>query len=364
MSVDVLNAATDGDSWDDMLSRVPKEQQDIYFSSGYVGLHRFAPETEALLFAFTRHEHVWLYPFLRQRITSIGSKKFGDHAWYDIESAYGYGGPLATSRDENFLAEAHASFTQWAADNGVVAEFVRLHPFLENEAWLARETEIIHDRDTVSVNLSNVASKTIQFGSDARYMIRRAESAGVTVNSYSPSTHFERFVALYTKAMQRIQAGDYYFFNDDYFEALKQLVERRGWLLVAEQEGTWVAAALFLKGGEYMHYHLSATDPDRKLPGATNAIIAAAAHIGTEAGLKRLHLGGGRTANPDDALLKFKESMATDRHHFQIGKRVRNPGAYSELCRIWREEYPSLVPIFGNRFLCYKEKPAISGVIS
>ena len=50
--------------------------------------------------------------------------------------------------------------------------------------------------------------------------------------------------------------------------------------------------------------------------------------------------------------------MATDRHHFQIGKRVRNPSAYSELCRIWREEYPSLIPILGNRFLCYKEKPA------
>ena len=71
-----------------------------------------------------------------------------------------------------------------------------------------------------------------------------------------------------------------------------------------------------------MHYHLSATNPDCKVPGATNAIIAAAARIGMEAGLKRLHLGGGRTASKDDALLKFKESMATDRHHFQIGKRV------------------------------------------
>ena len=159
--------------------------------------------------------------------------------------------------------------------------------------------------------------------------------------------------------MQRIRAVDYYFFNDDYFEALKQLLERRGWLLVAEQEGAWVAAALFLKGGEYMHYHLSATDPDRKVPGATNAIIAVATRIGTEAGLKRLHLGGGRTRTADDALLKSKNRWPPIDTIFKSAtrpecQRSHTFATFGERRVIQRHSNS------WHRFLCYKEKPANS----
>ena len=112
-----------------------------------------------------------------------------------------------------------------ASDNGVVAEFVRLHPFWKMGRWLDRETEIVGDRDTVSVNLSINANNTTQFGSDARYMIRRAESAGITVKSCAPSTHLNNSPRSDHEGDATNWSGRLYVFNDDYFEALKQLVE-------------------------------------------------------------------------------------------------------------------------------------------
>jgi hypothetical protein len=359
MSAIILDAKADAARWHAMLAQMPEPMRDIYFYPEYLGMHVFAPQTEARLFAYSRGEHHWLYPFLKQRLLSIGNENFNQVEYYDLEAAYGYGGPLSTTEDGQFLSEAHEAFSEWCARNGVVAEFVRLHPLLRNERWLDGQTEVIHDRDTVSIDLATAASDMPLLNSDARYMLRRAERAGVVVASQPPSAGFDHFVDLYKKTMKRVEAGDYYFFGDDYYNKLKNLIEQHGWLLAAEQGGRWVAASFFLRGECYLHYHLSASDPDNRVPGATNALIYAAAQIGMRHGLQRFHLGGGRTSRPDDALLKFKQSMGSCRHAFHIAKRVRNQEVYSRVCAIWREQYPSLIPIFGNRFLCYKEKPRV-----
>lgn len=50
----------------------------------------------------------------------------------------------------------------------------------------------------------------------------------------------------------------------------------------------------FLKDGNVMEYHLSATTPAGRNLGATNLLLDAAAHLGQEQGCSFLYLGGGR----------------------------------------------------------------------
>jgi len=154
--------------------------------------------------------------------------------------------------------------------------------------------------------------------------------------------------------MDRLGVDAYYHFNEDYFLGLAQLVQNSGLLLAAVQDEEWVAAAVFLKGSTWLHYHLSAADPDKRVPGATNRLLYTAAQVGSQRGLKRLHLGGGRTSMPDDSLLKFKRSMATDSHSFYIGKRIHNPDVYALLRKLWEQCYPSLRPKYSDRLLCYR----------
>src|SRR5438093_363444 len=52
--------------------------------------------------------------------------------YFDIQSPYGYGGPIATTRSETFLNDAWENYRKWCKANGILAEFIRFHPLLEN----------------------------------------------------------------------------------------------------------------------------------------------------------------------------------------------------------------------------------------
>ena len=157
--------------------------------------------------------------------------------------------------------------------------------------------------------------------------------------------------------MDRLKADEYYYFDRDYFVGLTKLPEDSGLLLAAEFNQRWIAAAFFLKGSKWLHYHLSGRHPDYKAPGAANLLISTAAEMGSQLGLKLLHLGGGNSQMVEDPLLQFKQSMASSSHEFYIGKRVHNGEAYETLRAIWSQQYPSLVPKYGRRLLCYRYKP-------
>ena len=353
MPIEILDAVTDAEKWRCVLGSLPLPMQDVYFCPEWVRLHRFQPGARAIMFTYQEANEVWAYPFLLQPITHIGEHAL-DQTWFDIETAYGYGGPLASTEETGFLTEAHCAFAEWCQEQGVVAEFVRLHPLLHNERWLDPRVELVYDRGTVSLRLRELTSSELPYNSTARNMLRRAERARLHVQAYPVYDHFDQFVTFYLRTMDRVHADEYYYFNEEYFRGLRELIQKTGWLLVAQQDEEWIATAIFLKGPVWLHYHLSASNPDKRVPGATNQILHAAAQIGSQHGLERLHLGGGRTSKPDDSLLKFKRSMATDSHSFYIGKRIHNQDVYASLRAIWEQQYSSLVPKYGQRVLFYR----------
>lgn len=355
MTVDtaILDAFDDRAAWHGVLNTLPERCNDVYFRPEYVRLHLFEPGSRALLFVYRQGRDTWAYPFLLQPIVRIGHDAPGGR-WCDIESAYGYGGPLCTTDDRDFVTRANSAFLSWSQEQRVVAEFIRLHPLLAAQKWLGADVEVTHDRDTVSLDLNALGAEPSVFGRAVRATLRRAERLNVQVAAYSTSDGLDRFRHLYHEAMKRLRAANYYLFDDAYFAGLWQLVTQAGWLYVATLGAEWVAAALFLKGRTWMHFHLAASRPERPVPGAMNAILLAAARLGRREGLERLHLGGGRTAHPGDSLLRFKRSMTTDAHHFCIGKRIHDSSAYAYLRDLWEKQYPRLVARYRSRLLCYR----------
>jgi hypothetical protein len=346
----LLDSSSDVRQWKEALASLPTALQDVYFQNDYCELEVLGQAAEAKAFVFSQDSWIWFYPFLLNKIESFE----GD--WFDIQSQYGYAGPLANTDDSKFLASAHTAFSDWCQESRVVAEFVRLHPLMENERWLDPQMEVVYDRATVSLDLTKSAESGIEslMSKTARYMLRRAESGGLTVEIKTDGETFARFVELYLSTMDRLQADRYYYFNNLYFDGLSELIGRQGWLITVASQDETVGAALFLKGKEWLHYHLSASAPGQRYPGATNLLIRTAAELGREAGLTKLHLGGGGTSAVDDSLLAFKQSMATDQHGYKIGKRIHNSEVYRQLKSSWEEANPGLVEKFGRRLLCYR----------
>lgn len=355
----ILDALGQAREWTTLLERLPRALQDIYFSPEYAALHRFDQGTRALLFAYERGDGaLWLYPFLLQPVEPIGPERVGE-GWFDIETPYGYGGPLASDSDAGFLADAHAAFAEWCAASKVVAEFARLHPLICNERWMDSRAEVVYDRETVSLNLQGfdaLSLEEVPFDKMTRYMLRRASNLEIEIEDAPSQASCAEFVRLYGMTMGRLGANDYYYFSEEYFEGLRRVVQKSGWLVWARAGAERVAAALFLKGETLLHYHLSASDPERRAPGATNRLIYEAARLGAKQGLEALHLGGGITGAEDDSLLKFKRRMGTRAHPFRTARRVHQPQIYERLREAWARAYPALAEKYGRRLLCYRTR--------
>src|SRR5438093_133248 len=95
----------------------------------------------------------WCFEANGQRV--IHSFQLGDNPSLgikDIQSAYGYGGPLSDSDDVGFLGDVDDAFKQWAKENSVIAEFLRLHPLIPYDRWYSGD--VLDNRETVWIDLT------------------------------------------------------------------------------------------------------------------------------------------------------------------------------------------------------------------
>lgn len=336
----ILNAIEDVCEWRDLLKCFAPEMQDLYFQAEWISLHCLEEGAEGMAFVYQEDEQQWFYPFIRRSISSVGQEDISGLGLSDMESAYGYGGPIASTADREFLRCARLSLENWCREEKVVAEFVRFHPILQNEQFFGNSSQVtvIDDRETVAIPLGE-SSHSEGYSKNAAYMIRRGLRAGCRVIEV-PVDQFSQFVEMYRETMEMLGATDYYHFNSGYYADLEKLVGERGRLLAVVEEGCdeWVSAGIFLEGETLAHYHLSASITTRRVPGATNLLLDHAAELAGASGKSLLHLGGGRTPLSDDSLLKFKKEMGSESFRFHIGKCVHLQDEYDQLIGSWEKQ--------------------------
>lgn len=253
--------------------------------------------------------------------------------WCDLQSPYGYGGPLATTADHDFLRAADEAFLEWAEEQQIIAEFLRFHPMLEN--WAYYLGEHFRDRETVWVDCT-IPDRIMSYEVRQRTAIRKAIKEGVQVKQLSNEELLAAFPAFYRDAMEAMQADKFYFFPDTYFEALFSLPFVSG--LAACMGDEIVAMSLFLRDG-IGEYHLSAKNLKGARHSASSLLMHEAFGEMYESGVDKVYLGGGTSNKPDDPLFFFKAGFSEGRAAFRIGKRVIMPAPYEELKSIYAQRY-------------------------
>ena len=104
----------------------------------------------------------------------------------DIETVYGYSGPVATTTLPDFLAEAWRGFEGWCREQNVVCEFIRFSPILRSERFAAPQTEVKLDRETVEIRLEGGEEALWQgYKSAQRNRVRKAIRRGLTCHETS-----------------------------------------------------------------------------------------------------------------------------------------------------------------------------------
>jgi serine/alanine adding enzyme len=275
-----------------------------------------------------------VYPFRLHPIRAVGDETL-DGTLADIETVYGYSGPLADNDDPDFLRQAWDGFSQWAAEHRVVSEFCRFHPLMGAERFAAPDMRVIHDRETVTVNLEcGEAALWASYESVLRNRVRKAQAAGLICRKGRGERDMEVFRVLYEETMRMLDARSFYLFPESYYADLARMGDRLRLFLV-ESGGAAIAGAIFLVGGGSIHYHLGGSRPDSRALAPNNLLFHTVARWGQDHGLRRLFLGGGRTNRADDELLRFKRRFSPAATPFFMGKRVWNPAAYETLSAAW-----------------------------
>lgn len=217
----------------------------------------------------------------------IAQHSLVNRATKQIKHPYPYGNKLFDAAPD-FIAAG------WSA-------FYRLHPLVPNDVPYGEL-----NRYTVAIDLSKP-----QYTDKCRNKIRKAKKAGLEVHS-SPGVP-EWFGKFYREGMVLLNARGFYHFNDAYFHALNRLPQAYTFE-VHDKAGTIQSASIIIASQDVLEYHLAVTTNEGKLTGATNLLVAAVAEWGR--GAKWFYLGGGKTADPEDPLFKFKASFSDTRLPF------------------------------------------------
>lgn len=281
---------------------------------------------EAIFFTYLEGEKKYYHGFHLAQIPGT--------SYFDIQSAYGYGGPIASCLDAGFHGRVQTDFEKWCKERKVIAEFIRFHPVLKN--WQFFAGTVMDDRETVSLDLTQ-ADLLRSYGTRVRTAVRKAQKSGLTVEWIQSDAYVGMFGELYRQVMAGLDASEFYFFQDNYLKTL--LNWNKAYLAVCKQNEEVAGGGIFLVGSEVMEYHLSAANDLGKKLGATNLILHSAALLGQELGCKVLHLGGGSESSPDNPLLFFKSGFSPQRALFRIGKLIHDHAAYENLKEEYKKEH-------------------------
>lgn len=307
---------------------------DVYWLGGYVKAFQIHGDGEPLLFYYAdsdiRGINVVMKRDVSQDVHFKGSIETG--TYFDFSTPYGYGGWIIEGTDSRPLFDA---YEKWCVNNGIISEFVRFHPVLENHVFSSDAYQVIPLGNTVSLDLSSPEKIWANMTSKNRNMIRKAQKNDVRIYSGRDPELYETFRKIYNGTMDKDEAAEYYYFGQNFYHSLCEDLPNNAQVFYAALEGKIIAASIMLTANGRMNYHLSGSLREYANLAPTNLLLYQAALWGFENGCRTLYLGGG-VGSRDDNLFKFKRAFyrLDDLPRFYIGKKIFNKEGYAELLKL------------------------------
>ena len=308
---------------------------DIYFEPDYGRLYEKVENGSFEIYDFEHTFGKIQHMYIKRKIP----EQIDARDYYDIVTPYGYGGPVILESHgeyrEELVREFHKAFARHCAHQRIVSEFIRFHPLLDNAKDFQEVYDVHFMRPTVGTNLlAHNDPVNVELSKSARKNIRRALREGVKYRVNENPDNLEAFKQVYYTTMNRKNADAYYYFNDEYFDALINTLGN--YLIVTEAlyKGKIIGMMLTFKYNKILHTHLSGTYEEYHHLYPVYVMQYAITRWGKEKEYHLLHGGGGLTNSLDDSLYLFKKQFGKhESSGFQVGKKVWNSEIYSALCK-------------------------------
>ncbi|MFC4557937.1 lipid II:glycine glycyltransferase FemX [Virgibacillus kekensis] len=323
------------EKWDQIVKGF--NNYDVYYLSDYVKAFKIHGDGNPMLFYY-EDENIKAINVVMKRDISVDSRFAGripSKTYYDITTPYGYGGFLIEGKvTEDSLKNLDDKYSSICKKEGIISEFVRFHPVLNNAEDLKGIYDVTTLGDTITVDLNSLDHIWNNFTSKNRNMIRKAMKSGVEIFWGRKPNLFDEFIGLYNATMDKDNALDYYYFNRDFYNSILNDLKYNSLMFYAMYEEKIIAMSMILYSNEQVHYHLSASDREYQHLAPSNLLLYEVACWACENDYKSFHLGGG-LGSKEDSLYKFKKVFnKNSATKFSIGRKIVDEKKYRELIEI------------------------------
>lgn len=336
----------DGLEWENALQEFQEEQKDIFFLPSWYKTWLEHEKATAHCLHVILGDYIFLYPFLKSRIDNYSL----DDNYYDIQTAYGYGGVIVNKFPvpEEVSLQFNKLVSRWLEDNKIVAEFIRVHPQLDR---FKRDCSYNLVRKNVFIETTfnyRIPDK------QARQNVSRALSSGAEVIYDTNFEFIDSFIELYRMTAERVRMDKYYHFDNRYFTKVKEELKDYSTLIHILFNGKIIGSGLYMLYGDKATLHLVGSNSEYQQIRINDLLYHGAIKFSIKNKAATLNVGGGLTLDPEDSLFKFKRKYSNNFKDVIIGKNVINQPIYTELVKQWSKKYPELVDKNQNYFLKYK----------
>ena len=219
-------------------------------------------------------------------------------------------------------------------ENKIISVFSRLHPYIKNQkAILKNYGNIINQGKVVNIDLNlNLNIQNRNYQERLRTYVNRSRRNCIIKNLESEEELIE-FIDIYHVNMMRVNAKDYFYFNEEYFTKLMNSTHFKAEILLVKdiKSGAMVAGSLFVTTNNIVQYHLSGTKFEFLHLTPTKLLIDEMRIKATKRGLQFFNLGGGLGGKFNDSLFRFKSSFSKDFMDFNLWNLIVNQNLYDEL---------------------------------
>ncbi|WP_255473319.1 GNAT family N-acetyltransferase [Planomicrobium sp. CPCC 101110] len=246
---------------------------DIYYTAQYFLSAIKLDPGEPLLFYYEDKDGKVAYPFIKRSIDEE------DTTYFDITTPYGYGGPLLDVKGEavNLIGNFRKAFTKFCLEEKIIAELIRFHPLNNNASFFKDYLTLYPIYTTYTMNLKKTDKKVVNKNDSSNAL----NSSPIVIKKLGTVRHmFDFLVLYYSTARKREEADSYYFFTNDYFEALVSSIGPNLHLFGAYHNEKLVSACYVLALGDTIYQHCEGDNANQEAEGAWKLLLSTIAEWG------------------------------------------------------------------------------------
>lgn len=330
--LDVINF-DEKDKWNRIVRSF--NQFDVYYLHEYVSAFDVHGDGTPMLFYY-KDDNIEAMNVVMKRDISMDknlTNKIPFDTFFDLITPYGYGGFLLEGNlTNNSLEELNDQYSSYCLKNGIISEFVRFHPVLNNSEDVSKLYQLSKFGRTVTMLLGEEVIWD-NLANDKKKKIRKAKNAGVEMSYGNDEQLIDEFIQMYNATMQKNNANEYYYFNKAFFRRILDLKEHCT-IFYAFLEDKKIAMTIYFNVNKRLNCFLSASDVEFDFLAPTNLLMYEVAKWGFENHCKTLHMGGG-LGGREDRLFNFKIGFNKNSNsQFIIGSKIFNEAQYRNLVKL------------------------------